>query len=116
MSRTKQLSRFGASIVFALVLGVSFTACVGSDESPATSDEDVGEAAQAVSEGGVCNPLQGLFCDSGLTCCAPTGVITRRCRNLQNDELNCGACNNVCTCSPGHTPWCFNSVCNCLPT
>jgi len=88
------------------------------EEAEGEEVEEVGQAQQAVGEGGLCGAGQGT-CDSGLTCCG-AGVFTKRCRNLQTDENNCGACGNDCDAGgpPGFpfTDWvCILGACHPVP-
>lgn len=96
---------------FAMVasaMAVFASACVmdSQDESfvePIESPENSPE--NHIPEGsGPCTPPGQGHCQSGLTCCVTGGPWgTTKCRNLQNDENNCGGCNVFCggTCVNG---------------
>lgn len=99
---SKRISRFLAACVILIGGGISATACVAGDPS----DESVGEAEGAVEVGGSCN-LFGPFCNEGLTCCKPAWNTPGRCRDLNADVNNCGACGHVC--APGDV--CFLGNC-----
>lgn len=96
------------------------TACLAADESETTENEDgeeVGQAQQEVGEGGQCGPSYGTCSPSPpLACCG--GVFVGRCRNLQNDEANCGQCGN--NCYDDEPPYPYDGwTCiagNCVPT
>lgn len=98
-----------ASIALIALAGTCLGACVGAPESgddessgeQVSRAEPVGEAEQAVAEGGACGKLAGPYCDPGLVCCSvPPNIFAGTCRDLQTDEYNCGSCGHVCPINP----------------
>lgn len=96
--------------LFALALwGVasSMAACIAEAPTPVAGEsESVGQAEQAVGVGGLCSSTSQ--CDSGLTCCWTSQPFPHgNCRDLNNDDNNCGACGNSC----GMFGHCSEGVC-----
>lgn len=61
--------------------------------------------------------VDDLVCAPGTASCDGDGV--NGCEtNLETDPANCGACDSVCSTTPGATPACVSGVCEteCLPT
>src|SRR5262249_541617 len=73
-------------------------------DNPAADSEDVGEAQQASLEGDSC-PI-GNVCPPDLLCCLTQGGF---CRDIANDEQNCGVCDHAC----GLGQLCTNGICHC---
>jgi len=102
----------GFVAAFAWVVGVA--ACVagpGNESDPSDADdEETGSAEEAL--GGVGDSCYIWRqppdnCISTLACCG-NALTGGHCRNLLNDESNCGTCGNVCG---GPNPTCFNGHC-----
>ncbi|MDI3283393.1 hypothetical protein [Polyangium sp. 15x6] len=111
MAFDKKISRFVSMLAVLVIGGVAAMdmGCAAadpddSDINASIADESVGEAEQAVGEGGICS---AGGCDPGLNCC-PAGFFSV-CRNLATDENNCGSCGNEC--DTGQQ--CINGACEC---
>lgn len=98
-------TRFGA-VLLAAAWCVGMAACAIDDSSldedtdgeSREDEENLGEVEQAIGEGGNCLTAA---CDAGLTCCRGGSQFpVFKCRNLTNDENNCGTCGHQCTGSP----------------
>lgn len=100
-------------VMFAVAWGVGLTACLAGDPEEVedgdeeAEEEEVGSVQQEVGVGGACGPGIGTcnLLPNPLTCCHNI-LLQGNCRNLQNDEANCGSCGNDCyEFGPPPPPW-----------